>query len=320
MGAVVLDGAEIGAGSIVAAGALVPPGMRVPERSLVAGVPAKVKRQVSDEELKEIERSADHYYRLSLEHRELWGQDAGSDAVEPCGSSLPDEAARKDTGGVAAVLFDMDGVVIDSMGEHARAWIQAAERFGVQVTEEEVFRREGEQGIITARDFLSKLEGVRPTGRMVREFLQLKEQIFKSSSRIKPFEGIGAVLDSLKSHGFRLGLVTGTSKGELDRVLPGDLASRFEVVVTGDSVVRGKPHPEPYLAACEKLGVDPQDAVAVENAPYGIRSAKAAGIFCIAITTYLPPSDLEGADAIVNSHEEIVSVVLEEDVRRKAGA
>jgi len=317
MGAVVLDNAKVGEGSIIAAGALVPPNKQIPPGSLVAGVPAKVKRQTTDEETEQIKASAEHYYRLSLEHGEVWGLNDEAGAIVPRSSNVPEPIYLAGTRGITAVLFDMDGVVIDSMGEHARAWIQAAGRFGVQVTEEEVFKREGEQGVITARDFLAKLEGARPTKKAIREFLDVKEEIFKSSSRIKPFGGIETVIDNLRSYGFKLGLVTGTSKGELDRVLPKGIADRFDVIVAGDSVTRGKPHPEPYLVACANLGVDPKNAVVIENAPYGIRSAKAAGVYCIAITTYLPSAELEGADVIIESHGEIVPTVLEVDARKK---
>lgn len=309
MGAIILDNAKIGDGSLIAAGALVAPNKNIPPKSLVAGVPAQIKREVAKSELDMILASAEHYYRLSKKHAQIWGMSERKRMI-PLEKQLSSDAEKEIFGDIKAILFDMDGVVIDSMGEHARAWIKAAGHYGIQVTEEEVFRREGEQGIVTARDFLAKLEGVRATKKTALEFLSMKEEIFKNSSRIRPFAGIEKILDELKSKGFKLGLVTGTSSGELARVLPEKIAERFDTIVAGDSVKRGKPYPDPYLVACMKLGVKPRNAVAIENAPYGIRSAKSAGVFCIAITTYLSPAELEGADIIINSHSEIAPTVL----------
>ena len=310
MGAIILDNAKIGEGSLIAAGALVPPDKIIPPKSLVVGVPAQIKRQVTQDELNMILASAEHYYRLSRNHAQIWGVGEEKKAGELNRARASGAASAEKHGALAAVLFDMDGVVIDSMGEHARAWIEAAGHYGIQVTDEDVFKREGEQGIVTARDFLAKLEGARATKKTAQELLNMKEEIFKNSSKIRPFAGIEKVLDELKSRGFKLGLVTGTSSGELARVLPEKIAARFDTVVSGDSVKRGKPYPDPYLFACMNLGVKPKDAIAIENAPYGVKSAKSAGVFCIAITTYLLPAELEGADIIINSHGEIVPTVL----------
>ena len=81
------------------------------------------------------------------------------------------------------------------------------------------------------------------------------------------------------------------------------------MTVCGCDVQNGKPHPEPYLKALTKLNVSPKEAVVFENAPFGIRSAKAAGLFCIALETSLPASYLKGADAIFSSFKAIESKV-----------
>jgi len=80
-------------------------------------------------------------------------------------------------------------------------------------------------------------------------------------------------------------------------------------VVTGDSVKKGKPHPEPYLKAASVLGLRPKQCLVVENAPFGIASAKKAGMFCIAITTSLPRDYLKQADIIVDRLEDITGII-----------
>jgi len=100
-------------------------------------------------------------------------------------------------------------------------------------------------------------------------------------------------------------LVTGTSRHEARKLVPGDLWDCFDVTVCGSDVHNGKPHPEPYLKAIAKLNVKPHQALVFENAPFGIRSAKAAGLFCLALETSLPYLYLKGADAIFSSFKEI---------------
>jgi beta-phosphoglucomutase len=106
-----------------------------------------------------------------------------------------------------------------------------------------------------------------------------------------------------------LALVTGTSRHEAQKLLPKDLWDCFDVTVCGCDVQNGKPHPEPYIKALTKLDVKPEEAVVFENAPFGIRSAKAAGLYCLALETSLPASYLTGADAIFHSFKAIASKV-----------
>ena len=111
------------------------------------------------------------------------------------------------------------------------------------------------------------------------------------------------------AQGFKLALVTGTSRHEAQKLLPKDLWDCFDVTVCGCDVQNGKPHPEPYLKAIAKLNVALMKALVFENAPFGIRSAKAAGLFCLALETSLPSSYLKDADAIFSSFKEIKSKV-----------
>jgi len=113
----------------------------------------------------------------------------------------------------------------------------------------------------------------------------------------------------LKKNGHILGLVTGTPSQELKRILPRRVLRIFDGIISGDHVKKGKPHPEPYLKAAKTLGVYPKACLVVENAPYGIESAKRAGMFCIAITTSLPKEYLAKADLVVDKLEEISGII-----------
>jgi beta-phosphoglucomutase len=99
--------------------------------------------------------------------------------------------------------------------------------------------------------------------------------------------------------------VTGTSRHEVHRILPEPIYNLFDGVVTGNDVRRGKPHPEPYLLALKKVQLRPEEAMVIENAPFGIRSAKSAGLVCIALETSLPRRYLAKADFIFSSFREL---------------
>ena len=101
--------------------------------------------------------------------------------------------------------------------------------------------------------------------------------------------------------------MTGTARHEVHQILPAEIFNLFEVVVCGTDVQNGKPHPEPYLKALKKLKIKAKDAIVIENAPFGIRSAKAAGINCLALETSLPKKFLKQADGIFHSFTHLKS-------------
>ncbi|MBI1987601.1 MAG: HAD family phosphatase [Nitrospinae bacterium] len=207
-----------------------------------------------------------------------------------------------------AVLFDMDGVIVDSMPFHFRAWHQAFASIGVEVSQEEIYLREGEKGEVTAREILEERK-IPPREEERQELVRRKREIFRQIVTHELFPGVRELLEELRSRGASLGLVTGTSRKEAERLLPEGFLDQFDVVVTGDDVRQGKPHPEPYLKAVRELGLDPSQCVVIENSPNGIRSAKGAGLRCIALTTSLPREHLGEADRVVDSLTEVREVL-----------
>ncbi len=204
-----------------------------------------------------------------------------------------------------AALFDMDGVLLDTMGAHVDAWVQAGAELGIEIDPHEVYLREGEKGEVSARDFI-KAAGLMLTKARIRALLEKKEALFAHRARApRLFPGAVPALTACRDHGLQLALVTGTSRGELTRILPPELAGFFAASVTGDEVLRGKPNPEPFLTAAMKLGTKPAACLAVENAPFGIQSAKTAGCHVIAIRSYLGDADLAGADVLLDDLREL---------------
>ena len=112
-------------------------------------------------------------------------------------------------------------------------------------------------------------------------------------------------MNCLKNKGFKLALVTGTPRKEVKRILPKDLYKLFNVIVPSDEVTHGKPHPEPYNRALKALRLKPKEAIVIENAPNGIKSAKAAKMRVFAVETSLPKQYLKGADKVFSSLSQI---------------
>lgn len=203
--------------------------------------------------------------------------------------------------GQKAVIFDLDGVIIDSMPFYYKAWKYAFATVGIDVSEEEIYGREGEKREVTARDVYRKYKKKEPSERIVRDIVAEEEKTYHQIFESKIFPGIEEVLRLLKAKNIKLGLVTGSVSKTIEK-LKGEnaqLFSFFDVIVTGEDTVHGKPSPDPYLVAVEKLNVPARNCYVVENAPLGIQSAVSAGLMCFAVKG---------------------SSVLSEDVLKEAGA
>ena len=203
-----------------------------------------------------------------------------------------------------AVIFDMDGVIVDSMPYHYIAWYEALRPLGVRVNCFDVYSKEGEKWEKSMKEFLLR-SNVRPTKKLMRKMFIERGRIFRKYFKRYVFAGAREILKCLKNDGYGLALVTGTGAKEIKKILPNNIQRIFDFIVPGDSVRKGKPFPDPYLKAAKLLKLPPSQCVVVENAPYGIESAKRAGMFCIAVTTSLPKEYLKKADVIVNTLNDV---------------
>ncbi len=210
---------------------------------------------------------------------------------------------------VLSVIFDMDGVITDTMPYHMKAWRQVFHEAGLKVTHQDIYKREGQKGIDSVREIFAEYN-IAFTEQIAHRLLLQKENLFKKIFKRRFISGSRLFIKSLHRQGFRLALVTGTSRHEAVQLLPKDLWDCFDVTVCGSDVHNGKPHPEPYLKALNKLGIKASEAVVIENAPFGIRSAKAARIRCVALATSLPKNYLKQADAIFPNFQKLKSSVV----------
>jgi beta-phosphoglucomutase len=202
------------------------------------------------------------------------------------------------------ILFDMDGVITNTMPDHYRAWESVLKDEGIRVTHLDIYSREGQRGIFSVRELFAEYK--KPlTATMAKRILEKKEMIFKKRTKTRFISGARRFLKDVHRKGFIVGLVTGTARHEVEKILPEDLRNCFSAIITGTDVKKGKPHPEPFLKCLKALKLQAKEAVVLENAPFGIRSAKDAKIQCLAIETSLPKKYLSEADYVFHSYADI---------------
>mgnify|MGYP001614900358 FL=1 len=202
----------------------------------------------------------------------------------------------------------MDGVIIDSMPYHFLAWYEALRAYGVRVSCFDVYTKEGENWEKTLKDLLIRA-GIEPKASLLKEIFIKRQKIFKSYFKRFIFKGAYDFLFCLKDKGYTLGLVTGSPSEEVGKILPLQILSLFDALVAGNQVKKGKPHPEPYLKCAKLLGLTPSRCLVIENAPFGIESAKKAGMFCVALTTSLPKAYLKKADIVADNLSDISGII-----------
>jgi beta-phosphoglucomutase len=202
----------------------------------------------------------------------------------------------------------MDGVIIDSMPYHFLAWYEALREYGVRVSCFDVYSKEGENWEKTLKDLLTRAD-IRPKPGLLKEIFSRRQKIFKGYFKRFIFKGADDFLVCLKNQGYVLGLVTGSPLQEVSKILPKKILSLFDSLVAGNQVKRGKPHPEPYIKCAKSIGLKSSQCVVIENAPFGIESAKKAGMFCIALTTSLPKAYLKKADIVADSLSDIAGII-----------
>ncbi len=201
------------------------------------------------------------------------------------------------------VIFDMDGVLVDSGWAHRQAWFDLAEQEGLEMSDEfftSTFGMQNDTILPMLRADLSKTDMDRLSDWKEQRYRDLVE------SRPKAAEGVLALLAGLKANGFRLGIGSSAPRANLDVFWgPLGLGDYIEAVVTKEQVVEGKPAPETFLKAAAKLAVAPHRCVVVEDAIHGVEAAKAAGMRVVAVTTTRDREELSLADRIVDSLAEL---------------
>lgn len=209
---------------------------------------------------------------------------------------------------LSAVIFDFDGVVIDSHDAHGRSWFALAGELGHDLSHETFVSTFGQrnESILPFLGWANEGDGER-----IQLLGDRKESLYRDILRaegIEPLPGVVALLNDLKANGIPCAIGTSTPRANVECVLEiTGLAGYFADIAASEDVSRGKPDPEVFLKAAAKLGADPAACVVIEDAQVGLRAAKAAGMKALGVTTTHPAESLapETPDRIVASLEEV---------------
>jgi sugar-phosphatase len=200
---------------------------------------------------------------------------------------------------ISAVLFDLDGVLVESREATERVWVDWARDNGI----EEEALRSAMHGVRSA----DVVRTLRPDLDAVAESEELERRQAEDVEGLRAIPGAAAALRALK--GDRVAVVTsGTRPLALGRLAAVGIEPPA-VMVFADDVARGKPDPEGYLTAARRLGTDPVEALVVEDAPPGIEAAEAAGAATVGVTSTHARAELGAADVVIGSLEELPGVL-----------
>ncbi len=200
-------------------------------------------------------------------------------------------------------LFDLDGVLVDSSQFHYESWVRLGEEVGFVMTPEFFRRTFGQRN-----DAIIKQLVPHATEEQIAQWGERKEALYRevARGRLQPLPGAVELLRGLKAAGFRCALASSTPRVNIAFAIEQlGLSDVFHAFVGAEDVTKGKPDPEVFLTAAQRIGVPPERCVVFEDAVAGVIAAKRAGMKCIAVTTTNPREALSEADLVVDSLAEV---------------
>ena len=209
------------------------------------------------------------------------------------------------------VIFDMDGVLVDSYAAHWESWRQLGREVGFEMTEQQfvvTFGRTSREVIAESWPDLAR------SGEQIAALDRRKEDLFREilAADFPAMDGARELIDALAAAGFALALGSSGPPENVELVLEKlGRRSRFMAIVTGTDVTRGKPDPQVFLLAAERIALPTRRCLVIEDAPAGVAAAKAAGMKCLGLaSTGRDPAELAAADRVVNSLRDVTADVI----------
>ncbi|AWR87823.1 HAD family hydrolase [Meiothermus taiwanensis] len=194
-----------------------------------------------------------------------------------------------------ALLFDLDGTLADTDRLHEQAWLEGLSRYGIQGDHR--FYQAQISGGLNPEIVARLLPQLSPDEQVA--FIEQKEARFRElASEVQPLPGLRVLWDWAQSQGLRRALVSNAPRENAHYLLE-RLGLMFDAIVLSEDLPAGKPDPLPYRTALQHLNIGPQEALAFEDSPSGVRSAVGAGLRTVALTTGHPPHALEQAGAFL---------------------
>ena len=211
--------------------------------------------------------------------------------------------------GNLAVIWDMDGVIVDTGVYHRDAWIEAFGKRGIDFTAEDFVATFGTRN----DDVIRRILGKKAPRELIQEISEDKEADYRrrAAESIAALPGVVALLEDLAAAGFRQAIATSAPLANVRQIMRSlDLDRYFDCVVTEKDVTEGKPSPQGFLLAARTLDVPAANCVVIEDAVAGVSAARRAGMRCVAVTTSHPRRSLGQADLIVDSLEDVSAAGL----------
>jgi beta-phosphoglucomutase family hydrolase len=197
----------------------------------------------------------------------------------------------------------MDGVIADTAPYHFSAWQETLGQRGVKFTEEDFKHSFGLRNENIIRNMLGETSQDE-----IEAIAREKEETFRSliGQKVKPLPGVIELIRSLKTHGFKMAIASSTPMENIRLITDGlGIDNCFQAIVSSQDVTEGKPSPQGFLLAAQRLALAPKNCLVIEDAVAGVTAAKRAGMPCLAITNTHPRQSLAEADLIVDTLEKV---------------
>lgn len=197
-----------------------------------------------------------------------------------------------------AFIFDMDGTLVDNVPFHMQSWLTLLAELGAPVEADEFARRMLGK---TNEETLREIIGAHLTDAQIVEYAARKEALYRELYRphLRPVAGLDDFLRAAQRRAVPMAVATSAPRTNIDFVLGGlGLGPYFQAVVGAEQVARGKPHPDLFLAAAERLGAPPGRCLVFEDARMGLEAARRAGMKAVAVATTLDVQELTGLPGV----------------------
>ena len=214
-----------------------------------------------------------------------------------------------------AVIWDMDGVIVDTAQYHLKGWQIVFQKRGANYTEEDFWRNTGKRSDTIIKSILGEKISPDEIMAIIRE----KDETFRQlmGQNIRPLPGVLKLITSLKEHKFKIAIASSAPMKNIQLITRSlKIHKHFDAIVSGWEVTKGKPDPQTFLLAAEKLGVEAEGCIVIEDAIAGITASKRAGMPCLAVTNTTPREELREADLVIDTLEEITVDDLERLLRQ----
>ncbi len=211
-----------------------------------------------------------------------------------------------------AVVFDMDGVIFDSERATMQCWLSLADKYGIKNIEKPYLACTGTTIAKTKQIMLEAYGEDFPYDEYAKEASRMYHEKY-DGGRLPMKSGVVEILDFLKSNGKKIALASSTRRQTvINQLRDAKILDYFDEVITGDMVTKSKPEPDIFLLACEKIGVEPNRAYAIEDSYNGIRAAYRGGLKPIMVPDLLPANRemREMAEAVIDSLDDVVIYLM----------